>query len=465
MTQSTLPPRIHVLAKPSGATCNLACSYCFFLDKELLYPNSNFRMSEETLEAYIRQLIETHRSNQVTVAWQGGEPTLMGVDFYRKAIAYQEKYARQGMTFENTMQTNGTLLDDEWCQFFKENNFLIGISIDGPRHMHDAHRVDKGGKPTFDRVMRGLRLLQKHGVEYNILVTVNRLTADHPLEVYRFLRDEARTTWIQFIPVIERLNPGGLNLIQEGEQVSPRSVRPEQFGRFLIRVFDEWVHNDVGKIYVQTFEAALRNWLNMPSSGMCVFEKTCGYGLALEHNGDLYACDHFVEPDYLLGNIIAQPMIELVGSDQQYKFGQDKYDTLPKYCLECPVLFACNGECPKNRFITSPPGEATPDGESGLNYLCAGYKAFFQRVDEPMKIMAMLLRTNRPASDVMGILAESKEVLETAYKNADREKPCPCGSTLSFKECHGWKRSVRGRRGRRKYAARPRPPVRTVPHS
>jgi uncharacterized protein len=256
-----------------------------------------------------------------------------------------------------------------------------------------------------------------------------------------------------------------LSLIQEGEQVSPRSVRPEQFGRFLIQVFDEWVHNDVGNVYVQTFEATLRNWLNMPSSGMCVFEKTCGYGLALEHNGDLYACDHFVEPDYLLGNIIAQPMIELVGSDQQCKFGQDKYDTLPKYCLECPVLFACNGECPKNRFITSPPGEATPDGESGLNYLCAGYKAFFQRIDEPMKIMAMLLRTNRPASDVMDILTEQKEVFDEAIVKADREQPCPCGSGLPFKECHGWRRSSLGRRGRSKYAARPRPPVRTAPRS
>jgi uncharacterized protein len=366
------------------------------------------------------------------------------------------------MSFENTMQTNGTLLDDEWCQFFKENNFLIGISIDGPRHLHDAHRVDKGGKPTFERVMRGLRLLQKHGVEYNILVTVNRLTADYPKEIYRFLRDEAKTDWIQFIPVIERMNPDGFTLIQEGEQISHRSVRPEQFGRFLIKVFDEWVHNDVGKVFVQTFEAALRNWLRMPTSGMCVFEKTCGYGLALEHNGDLYSCDHFVEPNYLLGNINEQHMLQMVGSDQQYKFGQDKYDSLPKYCLECPVLFACNGECPKNRFITSPPGEATPDGEPGLNYLCAGYKAFFQRVDEPMKIMATLMRSNRPASDVMGILLESKEVMDKAYKNAHSEKPCPCGSGLKYKDCHGWKRSSHGRRGRRKYTALPRPPVQTV---
>ena len=246
MVYKQTPPRIHVLAKPSGATCNLACSYCFFLDKELLYPNSNFRMSDEVLETYIRQLIESHRSPQVTVAWQGGEPTLMGVDFYRRAIAYQDKYRKPGMTFENTMQTNGTLLDDEWCQFFKENNFLIGISIDGPRHLHDTYRVDKGGKGTFDKVMRGLRLLQKHDVEYNILVTVNQNNADYPLEVYRFLRDEAGTEWIQFIPVIERITEDGYTIYQQGSRVSERTVRLEQFGRFLIRVFDEWVMNDVG---------------------------------------------------------------------------------------------------------------------------------------------------------------------------------------------------------------------------
>ena len=455
MLQKLIPPRIHVLAKPSGAACNLACSYCFFLDKELLYPDSNFRMTEKTLEAYIQQLIASHRSDQVTVAWQGGEPTLMGVDFYRKAIEFQKKYARPGMTFENTMQTNGTLLDDEWCEFLKENDFLIGLSLDGPAHLHDIHRVDKGGKPTFDRVMHGLRLLQKHRVEYNILVTVNRITGDHPKEIYHFLRDEIGASWIQFIPVIERLNPDGHNLNQSGDQVSNRSVRPEQFGRFLIQVFDEWVQDDVGKIYVQTFEAALRNWMRLPTSGMCVFEKTCGYGLALEHNGDLYACDHFVEPDYLLGNIKEEHMVEMVGSDEQYKFGQDKYDTLPKYCLECPVLFACNGECPKNRFIN------TPDGEPGLNYLCVGYKAFFQRADEPMKIMAMLMNDGRSASVVINILAENKEVLEEAYKKADREKPCPCDSGFAYQACHGWVRPKRSRRGRGKYIVRPRPPVAT----
>jgi uncharacterized protein len=448
------------LAKPSGATCNLACSYCFFLDKELLYPDSKFRMTEETLEDYIRQLVETHRSNQVTVTWQGGEPTLMGVDFYRKAIELQEKYGRPGVTrrqnirYENTMQTNGTLLDDEWCEFFKENDFLIGLSLDGPRHLHDVHRVDKGGAPTFDKVMRGLRLLQKHEVEYNILVTVNRLTGDYPVEIYRFLRDEVGTSWIQFIPVIERVNPDGRNLIQVGDNVSPRSVRPEQFGRFLIQVFDEWVHNDVGKMYVQTFEAAARNWARLPSSGMCVFEKTCGYGLALEHNGDLYACDHFVEPDFLLGNIEEEHMLGMVVSDEQYKFGQDKFDTLPQYCLQCPVLFACNGECPKNRFIR------TPDGEAGLNYLCAGYKGSFQRIDESMKIITMLMSSGRPAADVMTILEEKKEVLEREYKIAEGDKPCPCGSRMSYKECHGWVRPKRSRKRRGPAKSKARPPVR-----
>ena len=454
MAKEPVPPRFHVLAKPSGATCNLACSYCFFLDKELLYPNSKFRMTEETLEAYIQQLIAAHRSSEVTVAWQGGEPTLMGVDFYRKAIELQEKYRRPGMTFENTLQTNGTLLDDEWCEFLKENNFLVGLSLDGPRHLNDVFRVDKGSAPTFDRVMRGLRLLQRHGIEYNILVAVNRLNGDYPREVYKFLRDEAGTRWIQFIPVIERMNSDGHNLIQAGDQVSPRSVRPEQFGRFLIRVFDEWVHNDVGKVFVQTFEAALRNWMRLPSSGMCVFEKTCGIGLALEHNGDLYSCDHFVEPDFLLGNIKEKSILELIGSEEQFKFGQTKYDGLSQTCRKCPVLFACNGECPKNRFIK------TPAGEPVLNYLCAGYKAFFQRVDEPMRIMAMLMHAGRPASEVMDILSTRKEELLRAYQIAKPERPCPCGSGLTLQECHGWSRSSRGRRNRAKPAGGPRPLVR-----
>jgi len=399
---NNLPPRIHVLTKPTGAICNLDCSYCFFLDKEQLYPGSNFRMSDEVLENYIKQLIASHKTKEVTVAWQGGEPTLMGVDFFQRAIAYQEKYRKPGMVFENTMQTNGTLLNDQWCEFFKENNFLIGLSLDGPKHLHDANRVDKKGGGTFDRVMRGLRLLQKHGVEYNILTTVNRINGEYPLEVYRFLRDEVGTTWIQFIPVIERLNDDGSTLRQMGANVSDHSVLPEQFGNFLSTIFDEWIRKDVGKIFVQTFEATVRSWLGM-NPAMCVFAPTCGHGVALEHNGDLYSCDHYVEPEYLLGNIQDTFIAELVGSDRQQKFGQDKRDTLPKYCRECEVLFACNGECPKNRFLT------TPDGEPGLNYLCAGYKIFFNHVDRPLKMMKEIMQSGQPADLIMKKLADQEK--------------------------------------------------------
>lgn len=435
MANISAPPRIHVLAKPTGAICNLDCAYCFFLDKEMLYPGSRFRMSDDLLENYIRQLIESHRTNEVTVAWQGGEPTMMGLEFYRRAIEYQNKYRKPGMTFHNTMQTNGTLLDDQWCEFLRENNFLIGISIDGPRELHDTYRVDKRGKPTFDKVMRGLRLLQKHGVEYNVLTTVNGINADHPLQVYRFLRDEAATTWIQFIPVVERLNEGGVALYQKGATVSDRSVRPEQFGQFLTSIFDEWVRNDVGRIFVQTFEAAARNWLGLASSGMCFFDATCGHGPALEHNGDLYSCDHFVEPDYLLGNIHQTDMLDLVGSERQRKFGQDKLDTLPRYCRECDVRFACHGECPKNRFVS------TPDGEPGLNYLCAGYKAFFHHVDRPLKILAGLLRRGHPAEQVMPIMLAEDAELAKALAKTGRNESCPCGSGLKLKHCHGQRKA------------------------
>lgn len=428
MAQKYSPSRIHVLAKPTGAICNLACSYCFFLEKELLYPGSKFRMTDEVLESYTRQLIKAHSSSQVTVAWQGGEPTLMGIDFYRRAIKLQEKYRKPGMTFENTMQTNGTLLDDEWCQFFKENNFLIGISIDGPQEIHDSYRVDKKGQGTFGKVMRGLRLLQKYDVEYNVLTTINRINADHPLEIYRFLRDEARTDWIQFIPVVNKVDDKGRVIYQKGSSVSSHSVLPEQFGSFLSRIFDEWVRNDVGRIFVQTFEASARRWLGLPS-GMCVFEETCGIGLALEHNGDLYSCDHFVEPDYLLGNIMENEILELAASEKQYRFGQNKRDSLPLVCRQCDVLFACKGECPRNRFLT------TPAGEQGLNYLCEGWKAFFHHIDFPMQIIAGLIRRGYPASEVMRILTQ-----EEAFTRVGRNDPCPCGSGRKFKRCHGQKK-------------------------
>ncbi len=391
---SGAPPAFHLLAKPTGAACNLDCAYCFFLDKEVLYPGSKFRMSETLLEQYIRQLIESHQSEAVNIAWQGGEPTLMGLDFYRRTMTLVEKYRRPGMSFLHTMQTNGTLLDDEWVDFYKEHDFLIGISLDGPSQLHDVYRLDKGGKPTFDKVMRG------------------------------FLRDEVGADWMQFIPVVERINADGLTLYQEGTTVSDRSVLPDQFGRFLCAIFDEWVQHDVGNVFVQTFEATVRNWLGLPTSGMCVFNETCGTGLAIEHNGDLYSCDHFVEPNYFLGNIEKEHMIELVASPQQLKFGLDKRDTLPRYCLECDVRFACHGECPKNRFIQ------TPDGEPGLNYLCAGFKEFFHHVSFPMKIMSGLIRRGREAKEVMVIL-------EQTFTGVHRLDPCPCGSGLKYRQCHG----------------------------
>jgi uncharacterized protein len=280
--------------------------------------------------------------------------------------------------------------------------------------------------------MRGLRLLQKHGVEYNILVTVNRVNADHPLEVYRFLRDEARTSWMQFIPAIERMIGDEITIYQEGTTVSERSVLPRQFGDFLMTIFDEWVSHDVGTVFVQTFEAAVRNWLGLPSSGMCVFDATCGHGLALEHNGDLYACDHFVEPKYFLGNIQQSHMLDLVASEKQRTFGRNKLELLPRFCRECEIWFACKGECPKNRF------GATPDGEPGLNYLCAGYQAFFRHIDRPLKIMAQLMRQEQPAARVMEVLAQ-QEGRQSLWKKSKvgRNDPCPCGSGLKYKKCHG----------------------------
>jgi uncharacterized protein len=302
-------------------------------------------------------------------------------------------------------------------------------------------------------VMRGLRLLQEHGVEYNILTTVNRVNGDYPLEVYRFLRDEAGTNWMQFIPVVERVDEQGAPADLRGAFASERSVRPEQFGTFLTTIFDEWVRHDVGEVFVQTFEAAARNWAGLGQSGMCVFNETCGLGLALEHNGDLYSCDHFVDPEYLLGNIGDSSIGDLVSGRQQFGFGQDKRDSLPKYCLECDVRFACHGECPKNRFIT------TPDGEPGLNYLCAGFKDFFHHIDAPMRRMIELMRAGRPAADVMDERARQDEALALSVRSAGRNDPCPCGSGLKVKRCHGRAPDEPEARAMPISPGTPRPPV------
>ena len=442
ITTGIAPEAFHLLAKPTGAICNLNCAYCFFLDKKSFYTDSGFLMSEELLEKYIKQLVESHQTDQVAVSWQGGEPTLMGLEFYRRSLELENKFARPGMTFLNTMQTNGVLLDDKWCEFFKENNFLIGISIDGPEELHDIYRVDKKGKPTFKRVMNGLRLLQEYKVEYNVLAAINAVNSSYPLEVYKFFRDDAKTDWIQFIPVVERINKDGRFLYQEGDTVSERSVLPDRFGNFLVAVFDEWVRNDVGKVYVQTFEAAARNWFGMTASGMCVFNETCGLGPVLMHNGDLYSCDHFVEPGYLLGNIKDMHMGKLMASKKQQKFGNDKRDLLPDFCSGCEVLFACRGGCPKNRFKNTPPDMNHPVGQPGLNYLCAGYKHFFHHIDGPMKIIAGLLQSGKPAADIMEIVDEKDKEWGKILLKTGRNDPCPCGSGKKFKKCHGAEQGI-----------------------
>jgi uncharacterized protein len=448
MAEEPAVSAFHIMAKPTGAACNLNCRYCFYLRKQGLYPGSSFRMSDKVMESYIRQTIQAHQVPQVAIAWQGGEPTLMGLEFFRRAIDCQKKHQRPGTVIQNSIQTNGILLDDPWCEFLRENRFLVGLSLDGPRPMHDAYRVDKAGEGTFDRVMRALRLLQKHRVDFNILATVHAANAERGLEVYRFFRDQAGAQFIQFIPIVERDNETGP---RGSGEVADCSVRPEQYGRFLIAVFDEWVRRDVGRMFVVTFDGLLAAWAYGKSS-LCVFHPTCGLDLALEHNGDLYSCDHFVEPERLLGNILEQPLAELVGSPAQRKFGRDKQDALPRYCRQCEFLFACNGECPKNRFIR------TPDGEPGLNYLCAGLKAFFRHVDDPMRMMADLIRRNRPAAEVMRILAardmpEASRprsiaawslLQEGAGRRPGRNDPCPCGSGRKFKHCHGRPRDGKG---------------------
>jgi len=390
-TTNTLPTAYHVMIKPGGARCNLDCAYCYFLKKERLYPGSDFRMPEAVLESFTRQYIQSQHAPQVTFAWQGGEPTLLGLPFFEKALEYQQKYARPGQRVENSFQTNGILLDDTWCGFLKQNNFLVGISLDGPQALHDAFRRDRSGNGSCERVMRGLELLKQHRVKYNLLATLHAANAGRGREVYTFFRDEVGAQFIQFIPIVERASKSGE---QKGSRVTERSVSGEQYGEFLIQVFDEWLRRDVGRVFVQTFDVALGRWLGVPG-GICVFEETCGLALALEHNGDLYACDHYVEPGHRLGNILKSDMAQMVASHRQKQFGLDKRNRLPGYCRTCQVRFACNGGCPKDRI------RHTPDGEYGLNYLCEGYRAFFTHIDVPMRRMCSLLKSGRPAADIM----------------------------------------------------------------
>ncbi len=438
---------LHVMAKPIGPICNLDCEYCYYLHKEELYPRGeHWRMPDETLDSFIQQYIAAQPADapEITFAWQGGEPTLLGIDFFRRVIAIQHQYASPGTKLVNTLQTNGVLLDDDWCRFFKEHDFLIGLSIDGPAALHDRYRYDKQGRPTFPAVMNGLKLLKSHGVEFNALVVVNRHNGDHGRKVYTYLRDNG-VRFLQFIPIVEprgvgeHPEPGVENPQSPGDYVSSRSVLPEQFGEFLIAVFAEWVKRDVGKVFVQIFDQALSAWVGIEPS-LCVFRKQCGGALALEHNGDLYSCDHFVEPDYRLGNIADLPIMELAKSQRQRDFGAAKETTLPQYCRDCEVRFVCNGECPKNRFIT------TPDGEPGLNYLCAGYRRFFNHIDPVMKRMAAEVQAGRPAANAVqqrSTKTPSPAKRELATIRAghppapQRNEPCSCGSGRKFKKCCG----------------------------
>lgn len=387
-------PAFHVMAKPVGPICNLNCGYCFYLEKKRLVPRGpSWVMSREVLEQFVRQTIEGHRAPVVQFAWQGGEPTLLGVEFFRRVIELQAKYAN-GKRIENAIQTNGTLLDDRFCEFLAENDFLVGLSLDGPRELHDSFRLDRKRRPTFDTVMRGLALLRKHQVNFNTLSVVSRANAEKPLEVYRFLKD-AGSRFIQFIPLVEReapprLKAKGLELMgpplpgrnsRERLPVTRESVEPMQYGRFLIAVFDEWIRNDVDSVFVQQFDCALGQWAGLGSS-ICVFSERCGAALALEHDGDLFSCDHYVYPEYRLGSILERPLIEMVESARQRRFGAGKFETLPGHCRRCEVLFACNGGCPKHRFLR------TPGGKEGLNYLCAGFRAFFRHIDPAMRTLS-----------------------------------------------------------------------------
>jgi serine-type anaerobic sulfatase-maturating enzyme len=439
LTHSDAPPAFHLLAKPTGAICNLDCEYCFFLSKEMLYPGSRFRMADDLLETYLRQLIEAHaRSPEVTVAWQGGEPTMMGLDFFRRSVELAELHRMPHQRIVYTIQTNATLIDDEWAAFFKEAGFLVGVSIDGPREIHDTYRVDKGGKGSFDRVMAGLGHLRGRGVEWNALTTIHAANQDRGREIYRFLRDECGAGFMQFIPIVERATKETLPIAnegwgdgvqgrplytQEGSLLTDRSISPEGYGRFLVDVFEEWVRADIGEVFVQMFDVALANWHGEPPS-LCVHSETCGLALAIEHTGDLYSCDHFVEPAFKLGNVKDKHMIELVASPQQRRFGLDKRDTLPRFCLECDVRFACHGGCPKDRFVDD------PYGEPGLNYLCPSFKTFFHHVDGPMRSMSALLAAGRAPSELVGTYA-----IEDAKRG--QNDPCTCGSGRRWKYCHG----------------------------
>ncbi|MDQ0199328.1 anaerobic sulfatase maturase [Neobacillus ginsengisoli] len=400
----------HILAKPTGPICNLDCTYCYYTEKEAYFPKDHsFRMSDDVLESYIKQYIASQDTQEIVFAWQGGEPTLIGLDFFRKAVSLQNKYAN-GKQITNTIQTNGTLINDRWCEFFSAHHFLVGLSLDGPEHIHDRYRIDRGGKPTFELVMKSLSMLKNHLVEYNILTCVTRHASYNPLEIYHFLKQQD-IQYIQFIPIVEReVNEGAVELslrhgtppsllMEEAQQtVTPWTVEPDMYGEFLIQIFNEWVRHDVGSVYVMNFEWALASWIGI-SSPICIFSEECGRAVAMEHNGDLFSCDHYVYPEYRLGNI-TDSLTDMMNLPSQLTFGKKKRDTLPSVCRNCEVRFACHGECPKHRFLVS------EQSEPGLNYLCASYKKYFKHINPYMKMMKQLLQDGFSASYIKEIMMD-----------------------------------------------------------
>lgn len=393
---------LYVMLKPAGAHCNLACKYCYYLEKNNLYQNSHRHlMSDEMLEQFTREYIEAQTMPQVLFTWHGGEPLMRSIDFYKKALALQKKYAH-GKQIDNVIQTNGTLLTDEWCEFFAKNHWLVGISIDGPQEYHDHYRVTPAGKPSWEKVMQGIQLLKKHRVEWNAMAVVNAYNAEHPLEFYHFFRDNG-CQYLQFTPIVERLteHEDGRTLASLADDreipLADASVTPQQWGNFLCTIFDDWVRHDVGKTFVEIFDCTLANWMGV-LPGICAYSKECGHAGVMEHNGDVYSCDHFVFPEYKLGNIRDQSLIDMLYGEKQQAFSRLKHTSLPRQCKECDMEFACHGECPKNRF------EKDKYGEPGLNYLCQGYYHYYTHVAPYMDFMKRELLAQRPPANIMNVL-------------------------------------------------------------
>ena len=393
---------LYVMLKPAGAHCNLACKYCYYLEKNNLYQNTpRHLMSDEMLEQFTREYIEAQTMPQVLFTWHGGEPLMRSIDFYKKALALQKKYAN-GKQIDNVIQTNGTLLTDEWCEFFAQNHWLVGISIDGPQEYHDHYRVTPAGKPSWEKVMQGISLLKKHRVEWNAMAVVNAYNAEHPLEFYHFFRDNG-CQYLQFTPIVERLteHEDGRTLASLADDreipLADASVTPQQWGNFLCTIFDDWVRHDVGKTFVEIFDCTLANWMGV-LPGICAYSKECGHAGVMEHNGDVYSCDHFVFPEYKLGNIREQSLIDMLYGEKQQAFSRLKHTSLPRQCKECDMEFACHGECPKNRF------EKDKYGEPGLNYLCQGYYQYYTHVAPYMDFMKRELLAQRPPANIMNVL-------------------------------------------------------------